>query len=156
NDTKNIGIDLLVVAIDSSSYNAHLAVNSLIWIYIDQKKFGEAIKVAKIALKEFPESRTFKWGMARAYEESDPLNSIKLYQEILNSYPEIKGGNYKNEITLKHIIAQLYARLGDTKDAIKYCDEILVMKKIPQKTLDEMSERLDRVKELKKELTSKQ
>ncbi len=155
NDTKNIGIDLLIVAIDSSSYNAHLAVNSLIWIYIDQKKYGEAIKVAKIALKEFPQSRTFKWGMARAYEESDPLKSIKLYKEILNSYPDLKTGNYKNEITLKHIIAQLYAKMGEYKDAINYCDEILSMKNIPQKTLDELSERLERVNELRKELTSK-
>lgn len=155
NDTKNIGIDLLIVAIDSSSYNSHLAVNSLIWIYIDQKKYGEAIKTAKIALKEFPHSRTFKWGMARAYEESEPLKSINLYKEILNSYPDLKTGNYKNEITLKHIIAQLYAKMGEYKDAINYCDEILSMQNIPQKTLDELSERLERVKELRKELTSK-
>jgi len=152
-DTKNIGIDLLIIAIDSSSYNSHLAVNSLIWIYIDQKKFEDAIKVAKNALKEFPESRTFKWGMARAYEESDPLESIKLYKEILNSYPEIKTGNYKNEITLKHIIAQQYAGIGDKEEAIIYCNEILSMKNIPEKTMSEMQERFERVKELKNELT---
>ncbi len=121
NDTKNIGIDLLIIAIDSSSYNSHLALNSLIWIYIDQKKYKDAIKVAQKALKEFPNSRTFKWGMARAYEEKNPLKAIELYKEILNSYPDIKNGNYKNEITLKHIIAQQYARLGDKEEAIKYC-----------------------------------
>jgi tetratricopeptide (TPR) repeat protein len=155
NDTKNIGIDRLIVAIDSSSYNSHLAVNSLIWIYIDQKKYEDAISIAQNALKEFPESRTFKWGMARAYEETNPLKAIKLYKEILNSYPDIKAGNYKNEITLKHIIAQKYAGLGDKAEAIKYCNEILSMKNIPQKTLDDLSERLERVKELKKELTGK-
>ena len=93
--------------------------------------------------------------MARAYEETNPLKAIKLYKEILNSYPEIKTGNYKNEITLKHIIAQQYARLGNREDAIKYCDEILSMKNIPKKTLEEMSNRLERVNELKKELTLK-
>ena len=155
NDTKNIGVDLLIIAIDSSNYNSHLAVNSLIWIYIDQKKYEEAISVAQNALKQFPQSRTFKWGMARAYEESNPLEAIKLYKEILNSYPDIKTGNYKNEITLKHIIAQQYARLGDKEEAIKYCDDILSMKNIPKKTLDEMNERLERVNELKKELTGK-
>ncbi len=155
NDTKNIGIDFLIIAIDSSSYNSHLAINSLIWIYIDQKKFEDAIEVAQNALKEFPESRTFKWGMARAYEESDPLESIKLYIEILNSYPDIKTENYKNEITLKHIIAQQYARLGDKEEAIIYCNEILSMKNIPEKTFNEMQERLERVKELKNELTGK-
>ena len=155
NDTKNIGIDLLIIAIDSSSYNSHLAVNSLIWSYIEQKKYEDAITVAQKALKEFPNSRTFKWGIARAYEEINPFKAIELYKEILNSYPDIKSGNYINEITLKHIIAQQYARFGDKKEAIKYCDEILSMKNIPEKTLDDLNERLERVKDLKKELTGK-
>jgi len=152
NDSRKIGIDRLKVAIDSSSYNSYLAINSLIWIYIDQKRFGDAIKVSEKALNEFPESRTFKWGKARAYEEIDPLKAILLYIEILKSYPVLKNGNYKNEIILKHIIAQQYIKLGDKKNALKYCDDILSIKNIPEKTEDELAERLERVKSLKKEL----
>ena len=154
-DTKNIGIDRLIIAIDSSSYNSHLAIISLIWIYIDQKKYDEAIKVSERALSEFPSSRTFKWGLARAYEEKNPLKAIELYVEILHSYPDLLKENYKNEITLKHLIAQQYVKLGDKDKALKYCNEILSVKNIPQKTLDELSERLERVKSLKKELTKK-
>lgn len=155
NDTKNFGIDRLIVAIDSSSYNSHLAINSLIWIYIDQKKYEEAIKVAEKSLIEFPQSRTFKWALARAYEEKNPLRAIELYKEILHSYTDSLKENYKNEITLKHLIAQQYAKLGDKEKAIKYCDEILSMKNIPRKTLDELSGRLERVKSLKIELSKK-
>lgn len=155
NDTKETGINLLKVAVDSSSYNSHLAVNSLIWIYIDQKRYDDAIKIAEKALSEFPESRTFKWGLARAYEEKNSLKAIELYLEILNSYPTSFQENYKNEITLKHLIAQQYAKLGENQKAIQYCDEILAMKNIPQKTLDELSGRLERVKSLKKELSKK-
>ena len=151
-DNRDIGIEFLIVAIDSSSYNSHLALSSLIWIYIDQKKYDMAIEVAQIALEEFPQSRTFKWGMARAYEDLNPLKSIELYKEILNSYPPLKNGNFKNEITLKHIIAQLYAKLGNIDQANKYCDEVLLMKNIPPKILDDMSDRLERVRELKTEL----
>jgi len=154
-DTRKIGIEFLLTAIDSASYNSHLAVNSLIWIYIDQKKYEDAVNIAQKALKDFPDSRTYKWGMARAYEEINPLKAISLYQEILASYPVLKNGNYKNEITLKHLIAQQYAKLGKKEMAIKYCDEILLIKNIPEKTLKEMSDRLQRVKELKKELTVK-
>jgi tetratricopeptide (TPR) repeat protein len=153
NDTKKIGIDRLIVAIDSSSYNSHLAINSLIWIYIDQKKYEEAIKIAEKSLIEFPQSRTFKWGLARAYEENNTAKAIKLYLDILHSYPKTLKANYKNEITLKHIIAQQYAILGDTEKAIMYCDEILSMKNIPKKTRDELSGRLERVKALKTELS---
>jgi tetratricopeptide (TPR) repeat protein len=154
-DTKSISIERLIVAIDSSSYNSHLAINSLIWIYIDQKKYDDAIKVAEKALSEFPQSRSFKWGLARAYEEKNPLKAIELYLEILNSYPDALRENYVNEITLKHIIAQQYVKLGDKDKAIKYCDEILSMKNIPQKTLDQLSGRLERVKALKTELSKK-
>ena len=154
-DSKNIGIDRLIRAIDSSSYNSHLAINSLIWIYIDQKKYDDAIKVAEKALSEFPKSRTFKWGLARGYEEKNPLRAIELYLDILHSYPDSLKENYKNEITLKHLIAQQYAKLGKKEKAIQYCDEILSMKNIPKKTLDDLSERLERVKSLKKELSKK-
>jgi tetratricopeptide (TPR) repeat protein len=154
-DTKNLGIDFLITAIDSASYNSHLAINSLIWIYIDQKRYEDAIKIAQRALKEFPDSRSFKWGMARAYEDTNPAKAISVYLEILKSYPKLKDGNYKNEITLKHLIAQQYAKLGDNENALKYCDEILSIKNIPEQTMDEMSDRLQRVKELKKELSVK-
>jgi len=154
-DTKNLGIDFLMTAIDSASYNSHLALSSLIWIYIDQKNYDDAIKIAEQALMDFPESRTFKWGLARAYEETNPLKAISLYQHILSSYPNLKSGNYINEITLKHLIAQQYARIGDKQNAIKYCNEILSMKNIPEQTLDEMSDRLERVRELNSELSGK-
>jgi tetratricopeptide (TPR) repeat protein len=152
-DTRKIGIDRLRIAIDSSTYNSYLAINSLIWIYIDQKKYSDAIEISEKALKDFPESRTFKWGMARAYEEIDPKISIRLYLEILNSYPSNKSTNHINEIVLKHIIAQQYDELGDTRNAIKYCDQILSIENLPSKTESALSERLERVKSLKKELT---
>jgi tetratricopeptide (TPR) repeat protein len=152
-DSRKMGIERLKVAIDSSSYNSYLAINSLIWIYIDQNRFDDAIKISEKALKEFPDSRTFKWGLARAYEEIDPSKAIALYTEILNSYPVLENGNYKNVITLKHIIAQQYVKLGDKQNALKYCNEILSIKNIPEKTADELAERLERVKSLKKELT---
>lgn len=154
-DTKNIGIDRLSVAIDSSSYNSHLAINSLIWIYIDQKRYDDAIKVAEKALSEFPQSRTFKWGLARAYEEKNSLRAIELYLDIFNSYPASLKENFKNEIILKHLIAQQYAKLGDKERALKYCDEILSMRNIPKKTINELSGRLERVKSLKAELSKK-
>jgi tetratricopeptide (TPR) repeat protein len=152
NDTKNIGIERLRTAIDSSSYNSHLAINSLIWIYVDQKKYEEAIVIGEKALADFPESRTFRWGTARACEEINPLKAIELYLEILDSYPDFKKENYINEITLKHLIAQQFAKLGNKGEALKYCNEILATKNIPQKASKELSGRLERVRLLRNEL----
>jgi tetratricopeptide (TPR) repeat protein len=154
-DTKGNSIEHLIIAIDSSSYNSHLAINSLIWIYIDQSRYEEAIDLAEEALNNFPESRTFKWGLARAYEDKNPAKAIELYLEILSSYPLSLKENFINEITLKHIIAQQYEKLGDKLSAIKYCEEILSIKNIPPKAIEQLSGRLDRVKSLKNELSKK-
>ena len=152
NDTKKIGIDRLRVAIDSSSYNSYLAVNSLIWIYIDQKDYSAAIRTAKEALIDFPESRSFKWGMARAYEETDPGIALRLYKEILESYPDWLNDNEINEITLKHLIAQQQLKLGKKDEAFVICEEILNIKNLSEYSLEILENRLDRIRTMRDEL----
>ncbi|MEJ2194653.1 MAG: hypothetical protein P8X73_07310 [Ignavibacteriaceae bacterium] len=53
------------------------------WIYVDQKEFNKAIELGETALEEFPDSRYFKRGLARAYEDVDPNRSIDLYNVFL-------------------------------------------------------------------------
>lgn len=151
-DNSAFGIEQLKTAIDSSSYNTYLAINSLIWIYIDQQDYEAAVGVSKSALKKFPGSRLFKWGMARAYEESDPFKSIKIYTEILNSYPKRYEMNHFNEVILKHLIAQQYQKMGDFVTAKKLCEQILQLN-LSEFEQDKLKERLHRIENLNRELT---
>jgi hypothetical protein len=150
-DEKNEGIDLLEKAVKHFSYNKYLAVNSLIWIYIDQKKFVQAEKTAKTALEEYPGSRFFMWGLARAYEETNPPKSVKVYFEILRSLP----GNLNpyNEIVLKHLIARQYQKMGKTREALKLCDDILSINITDESVHSRLKNRLKRVKKLRRELS---
>jgi hypothetical protein len=143
------GIELLKMAIDHSSYNKYLAMNSLIWIYIEQKKYTKAQQLAKYALEEFPDSRLFKWGLARSYEADSVSESIKIYYHILNSY---NGTSLYNYILIKHIIAQQYYKLGDYGKALKLCNAILSVKNIPKYLEDKLEKRIERVKRFKKKL----
>ncbi len=152
-DNKSYGIERLITAIDSSSYNTYLAINSLIWIYIDQENYLAAIQTAEKALIDFPESRSFKWGLARAYEDVDPEHSIDIYFEILNSYPKWKESNQVNETILKHLIAQQYVTTGDEQKATELCKEILRGGNIPESSMVILEDRLERVEELLRELT---
>jgi hypothetical protein len=151
-DEKELGIKYLQYAIKYSGYNSHLAIHSLIWIYIEQKEFDKAVKVAEMALREHPDSRIFKWGLARAYENIDPAKSILLYKEILNSYPTNLRSNKINEVTLKHIIAQQLIKINKINEASKICDEILLIKGYSKYELEKISSRLERVKNLRQEL----
>ena len=152
-DNKSYGIERLITAIDSSSHNTYLAINSLIWIYIDQENYLAAIQTADKALIDFPESRLFKWGLARAYEDVEPEHSVLIYFEILNSYPKWRESNQINETIVKHLIAQQYVITGNEQKAIELCMEILQEGNIPESSLEILEDRLERVEEMLHELT---
>jgi tetratricopeptide (TPR) repeat protein len=149
NDNTQIGIDKLREAIDKSSYTSYLATHSLVWIYIDQHNYSEAIKLAQKAVNDFPTSRYFKWGLARAYEDIDPATSIEIYNEILLSFLDVKSNNHINEITLKHLIAQQYFKIGDIERSLSLCENILSMTNLSDYEISRLENRLERVKELR-------
>ncbi len=143
------GIELLKIAIKHSFYNKYLAMNSLIWIYIEQKKFSKAKYLAEDALNEFPESRLFMWVLARSYEEDSASKAIEIYFNILKSY---NGKSIYNNILINHIIAQQYYKLGNYEKALELCNKILAITNIPKDLEVKLSKRIDRVKRLKQKL----
>ncbi len=152
-DDREEGVALLESTLNKNTYNSHLAVNSLIWIYIDQKNSEKAIRLAESTIKLNPEFRIFKWGLARAYEDVDKRKSISVYNNILQSYPKEGLANHFNEIVLKHKIAQQYYKLGERQKALSLCNEILSIKNLSDFVKDQLDDRLNRVEELKQELT---
>jgi tetratricopeptide (TPR) repeat protein len=154
-DESENGIRYLEIALDKTSYNKNLAAVSLIWIYIEKKNFYRAIDIAEKELKKNPINRTLKWALARAYEDVNPGKAIQIYNEIIISYQKIPNQNHYNEITLKHIIAQQYSKMGEKREALRLCDEILAIQNLTEYVKEKLDDRLKRVRKLKKELTSK-
>lgn len=155
-DERESGIKNLQFAIDHETYSNYLAVNSLLWIYIDQKNYKSAIELAEKVLNKYPGSRFFMWPLARAYEEVDNAKSIEIYKKILSSYSYLKNNNHYNEILLKHIIAQQYVKMGNNNEiALQLCNEILNTHGLTDYVINKLEDRFERVKELKKELSTK-
>jgi len=152
-DEREEGISYLEKAVNKSSYGTYLAINSLIWIYMDKKNYIDAAHIGETALKKYPSCRLFKWGIARAYEDIDKSKAIRYYFEILNSYLNLSGMNHYNEIVLKHIIAQQYAKSGEKAKALNLCNEILSIKFLSESVISKLGDRLDRVKDLQQSLS---
>jgi tetratricopeptide (TPR) repeat protein len=152
-DETELGISNLQIAVDHASYHRYSAINSLLWIYIDQKKYQEAINLAEKTLKQYPGSRFFMWPLARAYENIDIHKAIIIYNELLDFYSKMPDSNFFNEIVLKHVLAQLYVKQGDKRKALELCNQILSLKNIPDYTRDRLGDRLDRVEDLKQQLS---
>ena len=149
---KQKGIDYLEEVIKHKSYNYYVAVNSLLWIYINEKEYLKAVETADIVLNKYPGNRYFQWGLARAYEGINEEKAIEVYDGILKALDSMNSLNVFNEVTLKHKIAQLYERMGNFKTALKYCTEILSIKNIPEEEHERLSNRLERVKEQEEKL----
>ena len=122
------------------------------WIYIDQKDFNTAIEIGQKAVNEFPGSRYFKWGLARAYEDVNTDSSIQLYYDLLESFRQETDQNSINSIILKHIIAQQYVKMGEKEKALILCDEILSLSDLNDYELSMLHERLERVRKFKNTL----
>lgn len=154
-DDTEEGIKYLMKAVNNFGYNNYMAVYSLQWIYIDRAKFNDVIKLSKPVLKKYPESRFFKWALARAYEEIDKKKAVKIYYEILNSYLKTDKLSKFHEILLKHLIAQQYEQMREFKKALTLCDEILTIDYSSSWNKDRLDKRIERVKQLKSKILNK-
>ena len=147
------GISYIKNSIKHFTYNKYLAMNSLIWIYIEEKKYSDAVSLAKEALNEFPKNRSFKWALARAYQDIDINESIKVLSDLLNSYSKVKNINRCNKIIILHNIAQLYKKSGKFDMALNLCNEILNIKDLTNYEKEKLNKRIERVQKLQEELS---
>ncbi len=151
-DEREKGIQFLKFALKHDSYNSYLGINSLLWIYINQKEFDKAIKIFENSGNKYKECRFFKWAVAEAYQHINKKKAIEIYYELLNFYIDLPGQNHLNEIILKHKIAMLCEQTSEIKKAMKLCDEILGLKSLDEYVNENLKERLERVASMKLKL----
>ena len=152
NDDRSEAVKQLESSIKFDTYNQYLAINSLLWIYIDYGKSEKAVELANKMLVNYKDSRFFKWALARAYQDISKEKSIEIYQQILTSVQKLKNRNFYNDIVLMHKIAMLYFDLKKYDKAYQLCNEILDFEFNSEEIKDRLEDRIDRVAELKNEI----
>mgnify|MGYP001350180656 CR=1 FL=1 len=152
-DEKQKGLGYLRKAFEHNSFNSYLAVYNMVWILIDEGKNKQAVHVSDSALKRYPDVRLFEWGLARANESIDIKRSIAIYSEILNSLNNTGAVSVYKQVILKYTLARCYKKAGNNEAALNLCNEILNIKNMDSYTKKRLENRLDKVKELKKELS---
>ncbi len=154
-DDRPLGKRLLEKSVYKDTYGRFLGAYSLVWIYIENKELNNAINLCKDVLKEYPNNRLFKLSLARIYTEIDKNKAIALFNEVLNAVMQLDRNNHITEIELKHKIAMQYNDLGKYEKALEYCNNILQIKLKDRYAKEQLSSRLERVKNLKEELLDK-
>jgi tetratricopeptide (TPR) repeat protein len=160
-DNREEGMSQMKVACEKSSYSREAAANGLIWIYINEKRYGQAISLSEEMQKKYPEGKSFLWTLATAYyEKSDWTDALSLHQEILERIENQIGGfpssgdhpenphNYYNHIECKYHIANCLFNLGRFEECILACEEIQNYP-LDEKTRERQRDKLKGTKKLR-------
>jgi tetratricopeptide (TPR) repeat protein len=159
-DRREEGISEIKLGYQRSIFSQDAAANGLIWIYINEKKFDQAISLAENMQNKYPEGKSFLWALATAYyEKSDWTNALLSYQEILvrienqivrssSSDNHLENpNNYYNRIECKFHIANCLFNLGRFEECILTCEEIQNYP-LDEKTKERQKDKLNRTKRL--------
>jgi tetratricopeptide (TPR) repeat protein len=125
-DERVAGIKLLRQAEKRAAYTAQQATNALIWIFIEEERYDDAIKSATAILKRFPENRLFLWGLASAAEgKEDWALAREAYRRIVASIDDEVTERRYIEIQARAKIASMSFSLGDRSTALRECTWVL-------------------------------
>jgi hypothetical protein len=129
-DHREDGIKEMKLAYEKSIFSSDAAVNGLVWMYIQEKKFNPAIELATKMQYKYPEGKSFLWALAQAYYEKRDWNNARLrYQELLEKIESSHSSNNLDQsynlIECRFYIANCLFSLGKYKECATTCKEVL-------------------------------
>ncbi len=143
----NKGIDEVQLAADSGIYFQEAARNSKIWIWLDQKEYDSAIVLAENMLKKYPDSRTLRWPLAKAYFEKNQFEKAAEMFSFLREHFDQTSGNSFNLIECDYNLYQCLKKLGRNEEADALLDIVNIYRSaIPRATLRRQSAKLNYLK----------
>jgi Tetratricopeptide repeat len=159
-DDRDEGIAMLKRSAKHASYTATQSVNALIWIYIEEERWGDAIKAAKGVLKRYPDHRLFLWGLASAAEGNEDWKlALSAYRRIVASVDKHIPEPRYILIQARAKIGRMAMHLGDTKTAARECRWVLSQKGVDSSLFtndgaNRIARRIEDMEDLKEELGS--
>ncbi|MEE9442573.1 MAG: hypothetical protein V3V99_07885 [candidate division Zixibacteria bacterium] len=146
---KRRGIELLRLAADSSEISQDASRAALIWVYINEKQYGQALSLAIEMQDKYPHGLTFLWPLGQAYFElGDFRQAIRIYKEI-NDKLSVDPGNYFNIIEASFYLFQCYKfQRIDLKNArINICHlaEEIQSLPIPEETQKRQKKKINKI-----------
>jgi hypothetical protein len=146
---KQNGIDLLRLAADSSEISRDAAASALIWVYINEKRYPEAIRLATAMRDRYPQGLTFLWALGEIYYKlEDCRAAIDTYGVIFDRLKE-NPGNYYNIIEAAFYLSECYRRMSDqlpkVVESLTILQDYIRNLTIPEKTAKRQKKKLKKI-----------
>jgi hypothetical protein len=153
-DEREAGIRLLRKGLAKDNILYHFGLESLIWIYIHQKKFESAKQLSLRALEKYPNSRFFLYALAHAYNKLDKEKANKIFRKIVSLREHDGINSVYWRVVLLHKIAMNEYALGNYAKARELCEKILAVKLKPS-DFERLASRIKRVEQLRAKIVKK-
>lgn len=146
---KQNGLRLLRLAADSAEISRDAAGAAIIWVYINEKRYGEAIHLADLMRRRYRHGLTFLWALGKAYFElGDVREAAEMYQELLTRLLR-DPGNYYNIIEASYYLSKCYRDMGEPSEGWRHriidLQEKLAACPIPDDTRKRQKNRLKEI-----------
>jgi len=143
------GINLIRLAADSSEVSRDAAVISLIWIYINEELYDDAIRLASEMRLKYPHGHLFLWAIAEAYyKKKDYLSAAEKYRIILTRQKR-NPGNYYNLVEAAYYLGRCYRELSDNypeaEKLLNVIREEIRQSPIPEKTRHRQKDKIKKI-----------
>ena len=151
-DHRQRGISQTKLAHEKSIFSSAAAASGLIWMYISEKQYDQAISLAQEMQSEYPAGKSFLWPLAQAYFEKRNWNdALSTHQNLLERLErDHRSGNPDQSYNLVecrfHIANSLFI-LGRYPECDSVCQEILSFP-LDEKIMKRQEKKLKRVGQL--------
>jgi Tfp pilus assembly protein PilF len=105
---RQAGIALLHLAADSSEISRDAAQAALIWIYINEKRYGEALGLTDEMLARYPRGLTFLWAKAKIFFDMEDRSAAAQTYETILTRLRTDPGNYYNVVEAAYYLSLCY------------------------------------------------
>ncbi len=147
-DNRAKAIRTLSASIKKESYNKNLAVISLFWILMNEKKYDEALQLIKRQSERYPNNRYLLMAYANAEKHFDAKRAAEIYKKALALTLAKKRENRINEIILRHKIAMLEFKLKNYDNASEQCG-VALSYNLSDYEKNKLGDRLKKIEKLK-------
>jgi tetratricopeptide (TPR) repeat protein len=114
-DSRAEGIRLLRIAAERAPENRFAAISALISIGLDAGDYGQVEHWSKEALRRYPNTRIFLWGLATAYDRSKRYReAIPAYRNLLKSICSAGEPHPYDEIVCRLNLSKSLLAAADT------------------------------------------
>jgi len=122
---KDKGIEKIRIASRMSTYSRHMAKNILAILLQREGRYDESLKVAKELVAAYPQSRTFRWTLCKAYlAKGEWDEAIVSYKYLLQNIIEEQPDNIYNIIQVELSLANAYYNKREFDNVIELCNDI--------------------------------